>query len=199
MRAALANPACDGLEFDLRTSRDGVPILLHDPTLLRVQGVDARAADMTAAELASLDVPTLESVLAAVGPRPFLDVELKEPATDRFVDVLERERGRDGGLERAVVSSFHPEILEDLARRRPDWPRWGNTLDLGPRTIEIATALGCTGLSVLWRAITPAGGARARAAGLDLAAWTVRRRPTFDRLERVGMMAVCVEARALDG
>jgi len=55
------------------------------------------------------------------------------------------------------------------------------------------------GLSVLWRAITPAGVTRARVAGLDLAAWTARRRPTFDRLERVGMMAVCVEARALDG
>ena len=38
----------------------------------------------------------------------------------------------------------------------------------------------------------------ARAAGLDVAAWTVRRRPTFDRLARLGVVAVCVEGRALD-
>jgi glycerophosphoryl diester phosphodiesterase len=199
MRAALAIPACDGLEFDVRMSRDGVPILLHDPTLGRVQGVEARAADLMAAELASLGVPTLDDVFGVVGRRPFLDIELKEPATAHFVEVVERHRGHAVGLENAVVSSFHPEILEDLAGRRPEWPRWGNALDLEPRTIEIATALGCSGVSVLWRAITPAGLARVRAAGLDLAAWTVRRRPTFDRLERLGVMAVCVEANALDG
>jgi glycerophosphoryl diester phosphodiesterase len=41
--------------------------------------------------------------------------------------------------------------------------------------------------------------AEARAAGLDIVAWTVRRRPTFDRLARLGVKAICVEAAALDG
>ena len=41
--------------------------------------------------------------------------------------------------------------------------------------------------------------ARARAADLEVAAWTVRRRPTFARLARLGVVAVCVEAAALDG
>jgi hypothetical protein len=37
-----------------------------------------------------------------------------------------------------------------------------------------------------------------RAAGLDLAAWTVRRRPTFERLAKLGVVAICVEGAALD-
>ena len=45
----------------------------------------------------------------------------------------------------------------------------------------------------------PASIAQARAAGLEVAAWTVRRRSTFDRLSRLGVIAVCVEAAALDG
>jgi glycerophosphoryl diester phosphodiesterase len=49
------------------------------------------------------------------------------------------------------------------------------------------------------RAIDAGSAARARAAGLDLIAWTVRRRASFDRLARLGVMAVCVEAAALDG
>ena len=34
--AAIALPHCDGLEFDVRASRDDIPILLHDQTLERV-------------------------------------------------------------------------------------------------------------------------------------------------------------------
>jgi glycerophosphoryl diester phosphodiesterase len=200
MRAALAIPACDGLEFDVRTSRDGVAVLLHDATLERVQGRPWACADRTAAELGRDGVPTLEAVLDVAGRQPFLDVELKEAPGDSFVEVLGRSRGRaDGGLHRAVVSSFHPEILEIVARRRPGWPRWGNAMDLDARTVGIARDIGCAGLSVAWRAITPAGIERAHAAGLDVAAWTVRRRPTFDRLERLGVVAVCAEAAALDG
>jgi len=206
MRAALAVPGCDGLEFDVRFSGDGVPVLLHDATLERVQGVPLACADLTAAELERHGVPTLEAVLAladrslADNRRPFLDVELKEPPNDQFVNVLARARGAaDGGLDRAVVSSFHPEALIELGRRRPAWPRWGNALDLRPSTIEIVRSVGCIGLSVEWRAITPEGVARARAAGLEIAAWTVRRRPTFDRLARLSVSAICVEAAALGG
>jgi glycerophosphoryl diester phosphodiesterase len=200
MRAALANPACDGLEFDVRFSRDGVPILLHDATLERVQGRPDVAADLTAAQLARHGIPTLADVLAAAGSEAFLDVELKEPPNDAFVEVLERARGTAaGGLSRAVVSSFQPAVLADLAARRPSWPRWGNSRDLAPPTIAVATDLGCGALSVRWQAVDVAGVTRARTAGLDVAAWTVRRRPTFDRFARLGVMAMCVEAAALDG
>jgi glycerophosphoryl diester phosphodiesterase len=203
MRAALAVPACDGLEFDVRFARDGVPILLHDATLERVQGDPRRAADLTAAQLETLGVPALASVLAlasASEARPFLDVELKEPANEAFFEVLGAARGRaDGTLDRAVVSSFHPEILAGVRAARPGWAQWGNTRDLDPSTIEIAARLGCRGLSVAWRAVTPGGAARARDAGLELAGWTVRRRSTFDRLDRLGLVGVCVEAAALDG
>ena len=40
---------------------------------------------------------------------------------------------------------------------------------------------------------------RATAAGLTIAAYTVRDRETFDRLANLGVAAVCVEAEALDG
>jgi glycerophosphoryl diester phosphodiesterase len=57
--------------------------------------------------------------------------------------------------------------------------------------------LGCRAVAVLWGAITPASVGRAHDAGLEVAAWTVRRRSTVDRLERLGVVACCVEAAAL--
>ena len=201
MLAALSIANCDGLEFDVRGSRDGVPVRLHDETLARVQGEGVAVAALTAAQLARHGIPTLAEVLAAVGPGPFLDVELKGSPVPAVVGVLDAARGSssDAGLARAVVSSFEPDTLAWLGPIRPGWARWLNTVDLSPATIGVATKLGCSGISADWRAIDERSAARVRAAGLDFAAWTVRRRSTTARLDSLGVAAMCVEAAALDG
>jgi glycerophosphoryl diester phosphodiesterase len=197
LRAALAIEPCDGLEFDVRGSREGIPILLHDETLDRVQGRPSRPEELSLEALAATGIPTLAEVLAMAGPGPFLDVELKGEPVPAVIDVMEAARGT--ALERTVVSSFEAETLAWLGRQRPGWPRWLNALDLAPATLRAATDVGCRGVAADWRAIDGAGMARAAAAGLEVAAWTVRRRPTAARLERLGVVAMCVEAAALDG
>jgi Glycerophosphoryl diester phosphodiesterase len=201
MEAALEAPLCDGLEFDVRVSADGVPVLLHDETLARVQRVPAACVTLSAAELAVHGIPTLAQVLNAVECEHFLDVELKEPVQGA-IDLLELERGRtDQGptLRNAAFSSFDPAILRWLAGQRPTWPRWLNAWDLSPATITLAAELGCAAVSTDWHAIDEAAMARADAVGLQVAAWTVREADDYRRLEALGVTAVCVEAGALDG
>jgi glycerophosphoryl diester phosphodiesterase len=200
MQAALEVPGCDGLEFDVRFARDGTPVLLHDATLERVQRIAAPVTDLDVAALARLGVPTLAEVLSAVGREPFLDIELKAPPNDDLVRVVEAaRRSGESRLHRAAISSFDPEIVAWIGARRPAWPRWLNTRELETSTVERAVDLGSEAVAVLWRALDERSVADARAAGLDVIAWTVRRRPTFDRLARLGVMAICVEAAALDG
>jgi glycerophosphoryl diester phosphodiesterase len=195
--AALAVPGCDGIEFDVRVARGGVPVCYHDDTLTRVHGIDRRVADMTVAELEAIGIPTLADALAAIPRRAFLDVELKEdPGRAAFEALV---GGRGPGLERAVVSSFERATLQRFGGLAPTWPRWLNARDASPATIAAAVELGCQAISIEWHALDAAAIARARAAGLDVATWTVRRRATFARLERLGMSAICVEAAALDG
>ena len=203
MEAALRIPACHGLEFDVRASSDGVPILLHDPTLRRVQGIDASPSTMTAEECAALGISSLAEVLKRVGCDPFLDVELKE-LVPAVIDLLELERGMidDAGrpaLRDAVVSSFDASILEWLRDERPTWPHWLNAIDVFPATIEIAVALGCEAISAAWQLIDEPAMARATDAGLEIAAWTVRTTADYDRLADLGVVAICAEAAALDG
>jgi len=195
--AALAIPGCDGLEFDVRVARDGVAVCYHDDTLTRVHGVDRRVADLRADELEALGIPSLATVLATVPRRAFLDVELKgDPGRGAFEALV---AGRGPGLERAVVSSFEPATLRRVGGWAPSWPRWLNARDASPATIATAIDLDCRGISVEWHALDPGTIARAREAGLAVAAWTVRRRPTARRLARLGVAAICVEAAALDG
>src|SRR4051794_34312974 len=195
--AALDVPGCDGVELDVRLSRDGVPVCYHDETLARLHDIDRPVADLSAAELEALGVPTLASALEAIPRRAFLDVELKGDPGRAAFEVLLAARGPR--LERAVVSSFETETLRRLAGWAPTWPCWLNVEEASAATVAIAADLGCAGISVEWHALNAGAVGRARTAGLVVAAWTVRRQATFARLERLGVAAMCVEAAALDG
>jgi len=193
----MAIPACDGLEFDVRSSADGVPVICHDATLERTHGRPDRVDALTATALEGLGVPTLADVLVTAGRRPFLDVELKEVLGPVVVELLAGTRGP--GLSNAVVSSFDVNALERVGHLAPAWPLWLNSRTLTSADVDTALRLGCRGVAIQWRALDPGSVGRAQAAGLEVASYTVRRRATFDRLARLGIVAVCVEAGALDG
>ncbi|MGZ8527498.1 MAG: glycerophosphodiester phosphodiesterase [Candidatus Limnocylindrales bacterium] len=195
--AALDVPGCDGVEFDVRASSDGIPVLLHDATLERVQSRPEAVGQLTADELAPLGVPRLAAVLEALPRRAFLDIELKEPFGRPLIEVLAAGRGPD--ILNAVVSAFDPATIGRIRDLVPGWPCWLNTLDLAPAAIATAAGLGCLGIAAEWTAIDPAGMSAARTAGLAVAAWTVTERTDYTRLVQLGVAAICVEGEALDG
>jgi glycerophosphoryl diester phosphodiesterase len=196
--AAMAVPGCDGVELDVRLSRDGVPVLLHDLSLARVQGVPVDVDQLTAAELAGHGIPDLESVVQALPSDAFLDVELKgEGHGEATAAVLRATRGDEP--HRAVLSSFDAATLASMVDRLPGWAHWLNTEDMAPATLSLAIGLGCRAVSVQWGAITHAAVDEAHAVGLEVAGWTVLRPAAFERLRRLGLVAVCVDGAALEG
>ncbi len=197
LQAALAVPGCDGVEFDVRLSADGVPVLYHDETLQRVHGRPDRVDAVSARDLEEIGVPSLADALHAIPHRSTVNVDLKGLHDRTVVEVL--ASGRGPGLVNAVVSSFEPVTLERVGGLAPAWPRWLNAWDLSAATIRQAVELGCQAISIDFHVIDHGSLAAARAAGLDVAAWTVRRRTTYGRLQRLGVIAACVEAAALDG
>src|SRR3954470_24429731 len=103
LTAALANGACDGLEFDVRASSDHIPVLNHDATLARVHGRPERVDEMTAAALGKLGIPALRGALSPAARRPFRDVELEGARGPAVIEVLAARRGP--AHENAIVSS----------------------------------------------------------------------------------------------
>lgn len=77
LRSALERGA-DAVEIDVRLSSDGVPVLLHDPTLERLWGYDRPLAAVSSAEVDGLTeggVPTLAAAIAATeGHRLMIDL-----------------------------------------------------------------------------------------------------------------------------
>jgi glycerophosphoryl diester phosphodiesterase len=197
LEAAVAIPGCDGVEFDVRLSSDGVPVMLHDESLARVQGRRVRVDQLRSTELEEMGVPALADALAAIPHRAHVAVDLKGIHDRAVVEVL--AAGRGPGLVRGVISSFEAKTLDRVGALAPSWPRWLAAWDLSPKTIQKAAALECQAISVEYHAIDERSFAAVRAADLELVAWTVRRRSTYGRLERLGVIAACVEAAALDG
>jgi glycerophosphoryl diester phosphodiesterase len=54
--ARAIDDGADGIEFDVRLSRDGVPVVIHDETLKRTGLSDRFVCDLTAQELGDIDV-----------------------------------------------------------------------------------------------------------------------------------------------
>ena len=190
-------PGLDGVEFDVRIAADGTPVVIHDEDLLRVQRIPRRVADLGAEALARYGIPTLATVLAALPRAAYLDIELKEPPDLTTVEVIAAGRGPE--LARAVVSSFDPAALRRLRDLAPSWSRWLNAEEADEGTVRQALELGCDGLAVRWESIDEDVARRVAQAGLEPAAWTVRRRETVDWLGSLGVVAICVEGPAAGG
>src|SRR5215813_10685404 len=62
-REAIAAGA-DGIEFDVRLTRDGVPVIIHDDSLRRTSGLSQRIAALTWSRLEQLGVgvPSLDEL-----------------------------------------------------------------------------------------------------------------------------------------
>ncbi|MFZ3341797.1 MAG: glycerophosphodiester phosphodiesterase [Terriglobales bacterium] len=96
---------CDGFEFDVRCSADGIPVICHDPTIRGMQ-IDRTTADQLA-------LPRLDDVLRRFATRAFLDIEVKvEGLESQLIAALRAyPPTRD-----FVVSSFLPAVLTAVGK-----------------------------------------------------------------------------------
>ena len=128
----------DGAEFDIQLTKDGVPVVIHDESVLRVSGTDALVKDLTLAELRALDVsckfrgqcapqrvPTLEEYFTLVKDSEFLNIiELKtaiyeyDGIEQKVIDLIRRF----GLSERVVLSSFNHYSLLRCKKIAPELP-----------------------------------------------------------------------------
>ncbi|MDI3388366.1 glycerophosphodiester phosphodiesterase [Streptomyces sp. B-S-A8] len=189
LRSAFAAGA-DAVETDVRLTRDGVPVLLHDETLSRLWGHDRPLAQLSAAEVRGLTgggVPTLAEALAATpGRRLLLDLPGASAQAARTVvgtvhdcgaaervsycagpRTMARVREADPAAELALtwttLAPVRPAVIEELR------PRWLNYR-----------------FGLLSRDLV----ARIHRDGLLVSAWTPDTRRTMRRLLDLGVDAI---------
>jgi len=131
----------DGLELDVRLSRDGEVVVHHDATLDRTTDASGPVAGRTAAELAQVDagyrfqardgdsppfpfrgasigVPTLASVLERYPDVPLI-IELKLASSELARKTLELATAARA-LDRIAIGSFSGDALRAVRRLAPE-------------------------------------------------------------------------------
>jgi len=113
----------DAVEVDVRMTRDGRLVLMHDETVDRTTNGKGRVRDLTFNEVRRLDagkgerVPTLEEALEAVKGRAKLVIEIKED--DIVKRVVEAVDSHEMWREVILISFHHPAVLQ-VKQLRPE-------------------------------------------------------------------------------
>lgn len=158
------------IELDVRRTRDGVLVLLHDETVDRTTNGSGRLADMTWAEVGALradgrPLPTLAETLEFARGRTRLLVEIKDYlAVDDIVTAI-----RTAGLsDRCTISCFDEGVLARV-KETSAIPTAYFHVRPGPiDPAELVERLGVALLVVWPAAATSQNLAAAKAAGLSI-------------------------------
>jgi len=134
----------DGIEFDVRLTRDLVPVVYHDAKLKRLGRCKGHVSNFMSSELQTLDVgswfneknpgksngkfsletvPTLERLLEFLGGyKGLLYVEMKcrEDGTDALPEAVCRTIRQSDLLPQIIVKSFNLEAVRRIRRLLPE-------------------------------------------------------------------------------
>jgi len=105
-----------GIEFDIRWSRDEVPVIFHDSSTLRLFGTEKNIGDLNLSEIKESFplIPTLEETLNSFGKKIHLMIELKEKLNDKKKDLLKDLLGDLNPVEDFHFLALNPQILKQI-------------------------------------------------------------------------------------
>jgi glycerophosphoryl diester phosphodiesterase len=180
------------VEFDLHITSDGVPVVIHDPTLDRTTNGKGRVDQTSRFDLLRLDagswfhprfagtrIPTLEEALIAIGPSATPVIELKtfiDPAL--LTSILKRHQL----LEESLVISFDIASLRALRMHTADVPLGLLAENWTPDLIPSALGIGASHLVIAAHMLLPQTVAQVQNEGLEVWTYTAN---------DVGLVAAC--------
>ncbi|MGD9344962.1 MAG: glycerophosphodiester phosphodiesterase family protein [Candidatus Aminicenantes bacterium] len=194
----------DYAELDVRQTKDGAIVLMHDKTVHRTTGVKGFVWDFTLEELKKLEagswfgeefrgepIPTLEEVIRLVGGRMKLNIEVKisenEPGiAQRVVDIVRAANFSTN----CMITSFDMDTVKTVKEIAPDL-RTGlifdkeYTLDVFRGNWEI--------LSSNYELVDAEFMRLGRQSGKRIYVWTVNEREEMQRLIGLGVDGIITD------
>jgi len=186
------------VEIDVKLTRDGVPIVMHDASLKRTMGIDRLVAEMPRAELPA-DVPTFEEAIACFAELGLgCNVEIKpcegrEQETAR-VTVETLRRVWPAQLPPPLLSSFKDASLAAAKEAAPEFARAILIDDLKDDWQSRADAVGAVGVNTSGKRLTAPRAVEILAAGYTLSVYTINDGAIARALVGMGVHCIITDA-----
>ncbi len=207
-REAIAVGA-DGIEFDVRLTRDGVPVVIHDSTLRRTGGLNQRVADLSSQEISKIDVgswfapgfasetvPSLRELFTffqSNNASLYLEMKCDSPAEHRpLAEACCRMINEYSLKERVVVECFQLAALEILKEIDSEIKTAAlfDRVFIDQSVISRATEIGAMAVALHHRLARKALVEKSKQAGLHVAVWTVDDPAWVQRAREIGIDAL---------
>jgi glycerophosphoryl diester phosphodiesterase len=197
------------IELDVRLSRDGHLIVVHDANVTRTTGERGKAHHYTLSQLEVLDarrntpgwhspmgIPSLREVVDLCGPSMRFQFEVKgadrailHRLAHQLVDFINQRQMND----RVVVTSSHTGFLRMLGTMTAHIERGYVAEYRYQQPTRRAVALGCTWLMPRHTLVTPALMRRARRRNLKVSTWTVNDLTRAERMVELGVDGIITD------
>jgi glycerophosphoryl diester phosphodiesterase len=188
--ASAVRQGADMVEIDLRRTRDGEIVVLHDPTLLRLWGLDRKVAELDLAALRDLGhgqerVPTLREVLTEIKVPLMVDFTGGEVVEGALLAVR-----RAGALDRSLFVTGNVRALRRLRDLAPEARIGLSWIEQDPPTPALLEELDAEYWNPMFRLVTPERVADVHGLGRKVSTWTVDKPRHMSRVIDAGVDAI---------
>lgn len=182
----------DAVELDVRKTKDGEIVVIHDENVKRTTNGEGLVADLTLKEIKNLSteknekIPTLEEAFDSLDCKVIIFVELKEAGIEKQVLGIVKKKGVEKNV---VLVSFLEEALQKVRELDLDIET-GLIYAKHKNPLKAALDLKAQWLLALYRFIHTANVEKAHENKLKVLAWTVNTPEEVDEMKRKGVDAV---------
>lgn len=180
----------DGIEFDVRLTRDGVPVVIHDETLYRTHGVRKRVAELSVNQLNEFEVPSLTQLFELFAANKLiLYLEMKDKQirlAEECCRLVEQYHLKD----RVIFECFEHSALQIV--KNIDSTLRTAALFQPPASfiVKRALAIEANEIALHHRLTNKRTVERARLADLNVVTWTVDDPAWIKRAKELGIHAL---------
>ena len=183
----------DRVEVDVRVSRDGRLVIMHDETVDRTTNGHGYVRELTLNELRSLDagmgekIPTLEEILEFTMGKAKLEIELKVPeATEPTIQLIEELNAEND----VILISFIHELLDRVFDLNPNIKTGALFFDVPKDILRIALKVHASSIHVYYRNVNSELVREAHKSGLEVAVWNPNRIEEMREMIGLGVDAI---------
>lgn len=179
------------IEADVQLTKEKIPVLLHDQSLLRTHKVNRWIHELTIDECIQYNIPTLTSVLQLCRDHSIefaIEVKPDNPVQQTIESVL-HVVAKTGAAHLVTLYSFDREILQEFSRQNPPFPLHLNIERAPAEGLRFALQNGM-GLNPSLRCVTKSLVEESRAQKVPMHVWTVNDDQVIAILECWGVEGV---------